>query len=82
MQIAHLSDVHVIWPAGSGGPWYGYLNKRVLGWLNLRFKRSHSVEILEAAVADLAQDPPDHLGVQRPVDRAPVDRHTDRSRDS
>lgn len=63
MRIAHISDVHVKWPAGRGGPWYRYLNKRVLGGLNLLLHRSHPIEIMEALVADLRGDPPDHLVV-------------------
>ena len=63
MELAHISDLHVRWRVGQAGPWHGFLNKRVLGGLNLLLKRSHPVTIMEALVADLRAAPPDHLAI-------------------
>lgn len=62
-QLAHVSDIHIKWHPGDGGPWYGFLNKRLVGGLNLLLGRHHSEAIFEAACADLRKDPPDHLAV-------------------
>lgn len=59
MEIAHISDLHVTAPLG---PWWGLLNKRLIGALALLL-RKHSNDILQAAVDDLRGDPPDHLAV-------------------
>lgn len=59
MQLAHISDLHVKAPLG---PWWGLLNKRWIGAVTL-MRRAHPQEILDAAVADLRRDAPDHLAV-------------------
>lgn len=64
MELAHVSDLHIRWrPGESGAPFARYLNKRVVGWLNLTFNRSHPLAVLSALVADLRESPPDHLAV-------------------
>lgn len=64
MELAHVSDLH--FRSEPGGPRVGgrgYLNKRVVGWLNLTFNRTHPPEIAVALAADLRTHPPDHLAV-------------------
>jgi 3',5'-cyclic AMP phosphodiesterase CpdA len=78
--LAHLSDVHVRWGPGSGGPWYRYANKRILGRLNMLVGRSHSEDILEAAVEDLRRDPPDHLALTGDVSNLSLDAEFIRAR--
>jgi 3',5'-cyclic AMP phosphodiesterase CpdA len=64
VELAHVSDLHLRWERGAAGvPVSGYLNKRVLGWLNLTFHRSHPPEIAAALLEDLRERPPDHLAL-------------------
>lgn len=61
LRFAHLSDVHLA-PMPAAPPRL-LLNKRILGWLswNLKRHRLHRREILDALVADLRAQAPDHL---------------------
>jgi 3',5'-cyclic AMP phosphodiesterase CpdA len=82
VEIAHLSDLHVLWaPGRRGAAWYRFLNKRMVGGLNLALKRSHPVELLEAAVADLRAHPPDHLVVTGDVSNLSLEAEFVRARD-
>lgn len=56
MRLAHLSDVHVL--DLEGVRWTRFLNKRLTGLANLAGKRrdAHPTRLLEAAVAELADD--------------------------
>jgi 3',5'-cyclic AMP phosphodiesterase CpdA len=63
MRVAHFSDVHALDLAGVG-PW-AFLNKRVLGYANLRLHRrdKHPVRLFEAIVKDLNENPVDEVVV-------------------
>lgn len=63
VELAHLSDVHVLAAAGAGPRWHEYLNKRWIGQLNLLLHRKHDERLLAAATEDLRARPPDHLVV-------------------
>lgn len=56
MRLAHLSDVHVL--DVQGVRWTRFVNKRVTGLANLLALRkgAHPTRLLEAAVAELADD--------------------------
>ena len=58
MKIIHFSDTH---EAGSPESWRGFLDKRLLGFLNCFFARGrlHSQELLERAVAKFIEIKPD-----------------------
>ncbi len=61
--IAHLSDVHLPLPPSPGVT--ALLNKRLLGYLSWRLRRSriHLLEILDTLVEDLRSQAPDHVAV-------------------
>jgi hypothetical protein len=61
--FAHLTDPHLTDPLGAS--WRQLANKRLLGYLSWRRKRSaeHRVEVLEALLADLALTRPQHIVV-------------------
>ncbi len=61
--VAHLSDVHLPMPPGPGVA--ALLNKRLLGYLSWRLRRSkiHRPEVLEALQSDLRIQEPDHVAV-------------------
>lgn len=61
--LAHVSDLHAT-PVAPRGP-APLLGKRVLGWLSwqLRRRRAHRTEVLEALLRDLAARPVDHVAV-------------------
>jgi len=61
--LAHLSDLHLGFPDGSGVR--EFLNKRVLGYLMWRFRRraEYRPEVLEALIFDLRAARPDHIVV-------------------
>lgn len=52
MRIAHISDLHVL--ALAGVPGHRFLNKRLTGYANLRFKRNHVHR--SAYVASIAEE--------------------------
>lgn len=60
MRIIHFSDTH---EAGSPESWRGYLDKRLLGFLNCALSRGrhHSQALLELAVAKFLELKPDLL---------------------
>ena len=62
MEIAHISDLHVL-ASLARVRWRKFFNKRVIGGLNLALHRTHPKAVLDAAVRDLAESPPDHLVV-------------------
>jgi 3',5'-cyclic AMP phosphodiesterase CpdA len=63
-EIAHVSDLHFGWlPGKSGVPKRKFLNKRLLGYVNLRFHRKHPQAIADALSRDLRDNPPDHLAI-------------------
>jgi 3',5'-cyclic AMP phosphodiesterase CpdA len=61
MRVAHFSDVHALSLEGVR-PW-SFLNKRVAGYANLRLHRraKHPVELFRALVADVNEQPVDHV---------------------
>jgi 3',5'-cyclic AMP phosphodiesterase CpdA len=61
--LAHLSDLHL--PLTRPPQLRLLLNKRALGWLSWSHRRSkeHRPEVLEALVADLRAEQPDHVVV-------------------
>ncbi|MGE0706871.1 MAG: metallophosphoesterase [Planctomycetota bacterium] len=64
MELAHVSDLHFRWDAGQAGvPARGFLNKRVLGWLNITLNRSHPRAIADALGEDLRARPPEQLAI-------------------
>ena len=63
VELAHLSDVHVLAAPGAGPRWFEHLNKRWIGRLNLLLHRKHDERLFAAAARDLAERPPDHLVV-------------------
>ena len=64
IEIAHVSDLHFAWARGEAGvrP-YQFLNKRLVGYANLRFHRKHPEAIASALADDLRATPPDHLAI-------------------
>jgi 3',5'-cyclic AMP phosphodiesterase CpdA len=60
-RVAHISDLHVL--DLTGVPLWRFLNKRVTGYANLRFKRSHShrTETLRAVCREVKKAKVDHL---------------------
>lgn len=63
VTIAHLSDLHITPIRFRNIPWR--LNKRPLAWLKWSLQRSkeHRPEVLEAVIADLEAEQPDHIVV-------------------
>ncbi|HEX7664663.1 MAG TPA: metallophosphoesterase, partial [Polyangiaceae bacterium] len=63
MRIAHLSDLHVLSFEGVGK--HRFLNKRLTGYANLRFKRNHvhRKHYVEAIAKEIAKDRIDHVVV-------------------
>lgn len=63
MKIAHLSDLHLL--SLEGVPPWRFLNKRLTGWLNLRFKRHsvHRAEYVRAIAHEIARLDVDHVVV-------------------
>ena len=61
IRVAHLTDLHLL--ALDGVPAWRFVNKRLTGWLNLRFHRKsiHRPELVEAIVDALNEDPPDEV---------------------
>lgn len=61
--LAHLSDPHL--PTPRGAPAAAFANKRLLGYLSWRWRRTrvHRPEVLAALEADLARLRPDHIAV-------------------
>lgn len=60
-RVAHISDLHVL--DLKGVPVWRFLNKRITGYANLRFKRSHhhSQETLRQVCRALKNYAPDHV---------------------
>ncbi|MBL4847533.1 MAG: metallophosphoesterase [Planctomycetes bacterium] len=64
IEIAHVSDLHFAWAPGDAGvPAHGFLNKRLVGYANLRFHRKNPQAIADALGEDLRAHPPDHLAI-------------------
>jgi len=63
VELAHISDIHVMGAPLAGERWQRYVGKRILGGFNLLTNRSHPVGVLHAAIEDLCADPPDHVAV-------------------
>ena len=63
MKIAHLSDLHVL--GDDDVPAWRYLNKRLTGWANLRFRRHavHKREIVRLLARELRAHAIDHVVV-------------------
>jgi 3',5'-cyclic AMP phosphodiesterase CpdA len=63
MRLAHLSDIHYL--ARLDVPVHRFLNKRITGYVNLRFLRSfqHDAGMLDQVVAALRAADPDHLAI-------------------
>ena len=63
MRIAHLSDLHVL--ALAGVPRHRFLNKRLTGYANLRFKRNHvhRSTYVTAIAEEIARSKIDHVVV-------------------
>lgn len=63
LRIAHISDLHTLDLTGAR-PWH-FLNKRLLGGINLLRKRRnrHPRWILDVLMQDLVREQPDHLVV-------------------
>ncbi len=63
MRIAHLSDLHVL--ALAGVPRHRFLNKRLTGYANLRFKRNHvhRSSYVESIAKEIARSKIDHVVV-------------------
>lgn len=63
MRIAHLSDLHVLSFEGVGK--HRFLNKRLTGYANLRFKRNHAHRrhYVEAIAREIARSKIDHVVV-------------------
>ncbi|MCO5171522.1 MAG: metallophosphoesterase [Planctomycetes bacterium] len=77
MELAHISDLHVTAPLG---PWWGLLNKRLIGALTL-LRRAHPHAVMQAAVDDLREAPPDHLAVTGDLTNLALDGEFARARD-
>jgi 3',5'-cyclic AMP phosphodiesterase CpdA len=63
MRFAHISDLHALDLSGVS-PW-SFINKRLLGYVNLLRKRrkAHPLALLDALCADLNAVAPDHVVV-------------------
>jgi len=63
MRLAHLSDIHYL--ARLHVPVHRFLNKRITGYVNLRFLRSfqHDSGMLDQVVDALREARPDHLAI-------------------
>lgn len=63
MRIAHLSDLHVLSLEGASP--LRFLNKRLTGYANLRFKRSHvhKPQTLREVLREIRRDAPDHVAI-------------------
>ncbi|MGH7281388.1 MAG: metallophosphoesterase family protein [Polyangiaceae bacterium] len=63
MRIAHISDLHVL--ALTGVPRHRFLNKRLTGYANLRFKRNHvhKSSYVESIAKEIARSKIDHVVV-------------------
>jgi 3',5'-cyclic AMP phosphodiesterase CpdA len=63
MKIAHFSDLHLL--ALDGVPLRRFLNKRITGWVNLRYRRSsiHRAAYVTAIAREIARIGPDHVVV-------------------
>jgi 3',5'-cyclic AMP phosphodiesterase CpdA len=63
MRLAHLSDIHYL--ARFHVPLHRFLNKRITGYVNLRFLRSfqHDSGMLDQVVEALRAARPDHLAI-------------------
>ena len=61
MRIAHFSDLHVL--SLEGVKAYRFLNKRLTGYANMRFKRSHvhHVSYVRAIAREIAKSKIDHV---------------------
>src|SRR4051812_44185726 len=61
MRIAHFSDLHVL--SLEGVKPYRFLNKRLTGYANMRFKRSHvhRVSYVKAIAREIAKSKIDHV---------------------
>ena len=61
MRIAHFSDLHLLSLEGVGAS--RFLNKRLSGWANLRFKRGHihRAEYVRAIAREIAARRVDHV---------------------
>ena len=59
--LAHLSDPHMAYPAGSR--WVDFFNKRFFGYLKWRLKRQaeHQDDVLDAMIQDVRNYHPDHV---------------------
>ncbi len=63
MRIAHFSDLHLL--SLEGVPMWRFLNKRLTGWANLRFKRGHihRASYVRAIAGEIARAKVDHVVV-------------------
>jgi 3',5'-cyclic AMP phosphodiesterase CpdA len=63
MRIAHFSDLHVLALEGVGA--HRFLNKRITGYANLRFKRKHNhhARHVRAVAREIARAKVDHVVV-------------------
>ena len=63
MRIAHISDLHVL--ALAGVPRHRFLNKRLTGYANLRFKRNHvhRSSYVDSIAKEIARSEIDHVVV-------------------
>lgn len=61
MRIAHFSDLHVL--ALEGVPAHRFLNKRFIGWVNLRVKRArkHRPALVRAVAREITRAKVDHV---------------------
>jgi 3',5'-cyclic AMP phosphodiesterase CpdA len=72
-QLVHISDLHVL--ALSHANLAAYLNKRLLGTINLLMHRSraHGVDVIRAALAQIRQMDFDHLAVSGDLSNLSLD---------
>ena len=63
LTFAHITDAHLTSPDPAG--MHELLNKRMLGALSWRRRRRHihRREVLDALVADLRREAPDHIAI-------------------
>lgn len=63
MRIAHFSDLHVL--ALDDVPPWRFLNKRLTGWVNLRFKRNHAhhSDTVRAVAREIRSHHVDHVAI-------------------
>ena len=63
MRLAHFSDLHVLSLAGVGP--HRFLNKRLSGWANLRFKRNHvhKPAYVRAIAREITRAKIDHVAI-------------------